>query len=199
MKTAQTILNESGLTRIIAQNQMHDCAILTAYRTDKPSALNKKDNAALGYALNRLGYGATKVLGTYEEAIAGVPSKEWSWFAVNLKDDPDFIDNIVKFGTSLKQDTVLVIPKNGFFKPIDIYLEGTNDNAFCPVGQKVHATSVKFGKKDNSMLTIIKHKPFYFIFNDLLSEDFLEVPKTRSLSTMQLANAYAKKLIDSLK
>lgn len=198
MKSAQTILNESSITRIIAHNQIHDCAIVTAYRTCNTKKLNEKNNKALGYALNRLGYGATKVLGTYEEEIAGISSKEHSWFVVNLNDDLNFIDKIIEFGKTLNQDSVLIIPKNGFFKPIDVYLEGTNENEFCPLGEKIHATDVKFGKKENKMLTIIKHKPFYFIFEDLISENFLMVPKTNSLSTMQLIDSYVNKLFGKI-
>lgn len=198
MKSAKAILNESSIIRIIAHNQMHDCAIVTAYRTSNNKRLNEKNNRALGYALNKLGYGATKVLGTYEEEIAGLVSKEHSWFVVNLKDDQNFISKIVEFGKKLNQDSVLIIPKNGFFNPIDVYLEGTNENDFCSLGEKIYATDVKFGKKENKMLTIIKHKPFYFVFEDLVSENSLVVPKTNSLSTMQLVDSYANKLFGKI-
>lgn len=186
MKLAKTLLQESGITRIIAHNMKHDCAIITAFRTNLDKKLNLKNNKILGYALNKLGYGATKVIGTYEEEILGLSTKENSWFVVNLKDDPSFISNILKFGEVYNQDSVLIIPKNGFFDINTVYLIGTNDNEFCPKGQKLFATNIKFGKNDNKLLIIIKHKPFYFIFDDIIRENFLKVPLTNTLMMMNI-------------
>lgn len=195
MKNAKTIINESGIMRIIAHNQEHDCAILTAYRSARGKAENAKLNATLGYALNKLGYGTTKVVGTYEEAIAGQKSKEASWFAVNLKDDPDFTKNIENFGKSLEQDSVFIIPKGGFFNPKSAYLLGTNNNDFCPLGKKICAKAIKFGKTDSKMLTNVNGRPFYFTFTDILREDFLLMPVLHTLQAMRLVDEAAAEMI----
>ena len=105
---------------------------------------------------------------------------------MNLKDNTSFISNILKLGEVYNQDSVLIIPKNGFFDINTVYLIGTNNNDFCPKGQKLYATNIKFGKNDNKLLIIIKHKSFYFIFDDIIRENFLNVPLTNTLMMMSI-------------
>jgi len=178
-------VNESSITRIIEHNRQHDCAMLTAFRqydkngNPRTNIQNNKDNDLLGKALRYLGYGITTVIGSYAEQQTGLrPMKENSWFAVNLKDDPNFISNIIDFGEVHEQDSILIIPKNGFFNPKIVYLYGTNkentaDYCFVKWQEKKFASEIKFNESNN-MLTKIKNKSFYFKFND----DFLDEHET---------------------
>lgn len=177
MKTFKQFVNESCITRLLFHNQIHECAMLTAFRQydskgeSRTNDQNNKDNLNLGKAIRYLGYGITKVLGTYAEQQTGNRSlSENSWFVVNLKDDPKFINNIINFGISHEQDSVLIIPKNGFFDVKTVYLYGTNkdnNNEYCFIKwhEQKFATDIKFSK-DNDLLTQIKNKNFYFIFDD---------------------------------
>ena len=176
------LLSESSLTRILKWNKEHNCAMLTAFRQyDKDGNQisindNNRRNLLLGKALRYRGYGITSVLGTYEEQMSGMrPMKENSWFVVNLNDDDRFVDDIVNFGIANSQDSVLIIPKNGFFDVKTTYLYGTNDNCmsnedFIRFKEKKFATEIKFND-DNDMLTKIKNKAFYFKFDDVIEED----------------------------
>ena len=182
MKMNKKLLSESSLTRILKWNKEHDCAMLTAFRQyDKdgnPISINDNNrrNLLLGKALRYRGYGITSVLGTYEEQMSGMrPMKENSWFVVNLNDDDRFVDDITNFGIANGQDSVLIIPKNGFFDVKTTYLYGTNDNCmsnedFIRFKEKKFATEIKFND-NNDMLTKIKNKAFYFKFNDVIEED----------------------------
>lgn len=174
-------LNESSLTRVIMHNKQHDCAMLTAFRqydrNENPRSIdqNNRNNILLGKALRYLGYGITSVIGTYAEQMTGRKlMQENSWFVVNLKDDSKFVDNIINFGISHEQDSVLIIPKNGFFDINTTYLFGTNkdnvsDDCFVKWQHKIFAADIKFN--NNDMLTKMQNKSFYFKFeNELLDE-----------------------------
>ena len=181
MKSANKILSESCITRILMHNKDHDCAMLTAFRqydkkgNPRSKDQNNKANELLGKALRYLSYGITKVIGSYAEQQTGRRSmEENSWFVVNLNDDPKFISNIINFGIVHEQDSVLIIPKNGFFDVKTTYLYGTNEDNiddFCFVKwqDKKFATDIKFSN-DNDMLTKIKNKAFYFKFDEMINE-----------------------------
>ena len=123
------LINESNINRILKWNKLHDCAMLTAFRQyDKDGNpiskdTNNRKNLLLGKALRFHGYGITSVIGTYAEQISGFKAQqENSWFVVNLKDDNSFVDEIINFGIAHGQDSVLIIPKNGFFDVTTSYL-----------------------------------------------------------------------------
>lgn len=72
-----------------------------------------------------------------------------------------------------------------------VFLFGTNPNDYCDVGQKTYASDIKFGKSDNSMLTVISHKPFYFKFqaNQLLDSENLTLKPHSPLYVMELIDS----------
>lgn len=197
MRTFKQFLNESCITRLLFHNQQHECAMLTAFRqfdeNNKARSLdqNNKDNLTLGKALHYLGYGITKVIGSYtEQQNSSKTTEENSWFVVNLKDDEKFVDNIINFGITHNQDSVLIIPKNGFFDIKTVYLIGTNkdnldDDCFIKWQEKKYASDIKFSK-NNDLLTKIKNKAFYFSFEE---SDLLE----NELSFKNFSNAQEMK------
>jgi len=160
------LLNESTLNRIHTHVMEHDCSVITAFRNSFVNCLdddndeerlnirtNKNINKTLKATLLSLGYGVTEVKGTYIENYLSdneIEVKEDSYFVVNLKDDPDFVDNIIKMGEILCQDSVLIIKQGGD----DNYLAGTNKSDFPGHGELVNLGKLKAGIESQFMTTV---------------------------------------------
>ena len=119
-KWKEFVLSESSLSRIYSHIETHDCAVLTAFRNDpfdfsncsdgqennqlptsSPKEENMKRNKELKAALLGSKFGLTPVKGSYIENFLqdnAVEVKESSFFVVNLNNDPNFFDIIVKLG-----------------------------------------------------------------------------------------------------
>ena len=165
------LLNESTLNRIHKHVMEHDCSVITAFRNSFVNCLdddndeerlnirtNKNINKNLKSALLSLGYGVTEVIGTYIENYLSdneIEVKEDSYFVVNLKDDPDFVDNIIKMGEVLCQDSVLIIKQGGE----DNYLVGTNKSDFPGHGEVVNLGKLKAGV-ESQFMTKVGGRPF---------------------------------------
>jgi hypothetical protein len=165
------LLNESTLNRIHKHVMEHDCSVITAFRNSFVNCLdddndeerlnirtNKNINKNLKSALLSLGYGVTEVKGTYIENYLSdneIEVKEDSYFVVNLKDDPDFVDNIIKMGEVLCQDSVLIIKQGGE----DNYLVGTNKSDFPGHGEVVNLGKLKAGV-ESQFMTKVGGRPF---------------------------------------
>lgn len=162
-------LNESSLSRIYKHIQEHDCVVITAFREDTEDAAkctekaiiggeNKERNKDLKAALLGLGYGVTKVDGSYIENYnteIAKEVKEDSFFCVNLKDDPSFLENMAMLGEKFCQDSILVFPRGGE----DSYLLGTNNADFPGYG----ATEILgdfLGGQEAEFMSRIKGRPF---------------------------------------
>lgn len=184
--TVNQVLHESSLSRAWEWMQKHDCATMSAMRNDPfdlsacvnppdidnennhlafnkepkdKNSVNKLRNKSLRANLLRLGYGVTPVDGSYIEDF-GLPSakhvNEDSFFVVNLKDDPDFVQNIEFLGQKFCQDSVLIIPKGGS----GTYLLGTN-NAWPGLGVKIEQGDASFGA-EKQFMTKVRGRPFAF-------------------------------------
>lgn len=184
--TVQEVLLEASLSRAWEWMQKHDCATISAMRKDpydlsacvnppnvdkedahlalnnQPKsidALNKLRNKSLKANLLRLGYGVTAVDGSYVEDF-GLPTakhvNEDSFFVVNIKDDPGFIQKLEFLGQKFCQDSVLIIPKGGK----STYLLGTN-NSWPGLGVKIQQGDATFGSEQQFM-TKIRNRPFSF-------------------------------------
>lgn len=141
-------LNESTIKRIKHWVENNDIGIISAFRnqlTDvtentlidkevgdeysKPE--NKRRNKELKSVLLDLGYGVTKVYGTYIEGFGSEKQKdeevdEESFFVVNINEDPDFKDNLFKLSEYYNQDNFLYKEKDSD----DAFLVGTNMHNF---------------------------------------------------------------------
>ena len=165
------VLTESTLNRVHKHVMEHDCSVITAFRNSFVNCLdddndeerlnirtNKNINKTLKAALLSLGYGVTEVKGTYIENYLSdneIEVKEDSYFVVNLKDDPNFDDNIIKMGEILCQDSVLIINKGGD----DNYLVGTNKSDFPGHGEVVNLGKLKPGV-ESQFMTKVGGRPF---------------------------------------
>jgi hypothetical protein len=168
-------INESSLSRLHQHTQEHDTAIITAYRDDPadpegcieelPSHANDNisRNRELKAVLLRKGYGVTRVDGSYVEnfedpdPLKRVEVSEESFFVVNLKDDPGFVDEIKNLGETFCQDSVLIIPQGG----ADAYLLGTNDTLFPGYGGQESVGDYSAGREAEFM-SKIRGRPFTF-------------------------------------
>jgi hypothetical protein len=171
-------LNESGLSRVHQHINAHDTAVITAFRNDpssdeacvdavppgeqeeSPLKANKARNKNLKAVLLKMGYGVTRVDGSYIENFDDMDNRkevsEESFFVVNLKDDPDFNNNINRLGQMFCQDSVLLIPQGGDAA----FLLGTNESwpglgEKEPVGSWVGGQEAEFQSK-------IGGRPFIF-------------------------------------
>jgi hypothetical protein len=192
------LLNESTLNRIHKHVMEHDCSVITAFRNSFVNCLdddndeerlnirtNKNINKNLKSALLYLGYGVTEVKGTYIENYLSdneIEVKEDSYFVVNLKDDPDFVDNIIKMGEILCQDSVLIIKQGGE----DNYLIGTNKSDFPGYGEVVNLSKLK-AVIESQFMTKVGGRPF-----TLESFDDLQINSKR------IVTEYSKPIINLL-
>ncbi len=123
-------LNESELSRIWHWIENADVAIITAFRSknenckypqtdsDPGHEYTKRENIDrlryLKAKLLKMRYGVTKVNGTYIERYGDISLKEVqenSLFVANIKNNPNFVDDIIKLGEEFCQDSVLISKK----------------------------------------------------------------------------------------
>jgi len=121
---------------------------------------NKRNNKELSAFLLSQGYGVKNVQGSYIENFGSVDPdkvprevKENSFFVVNLKDDPHFLEEIINLGKRFCQDSVILVPKGG-----EGYLYGTN-KTYPGLDQK--ETVGKFmGGETGEFMSRIGGRPF---------------------------------------
>ena len=175
-------LNESGLSRVHQHINAHDTAVITAFRNDpssdegcynaappseqeeSPLKANNARNKNLKAVLLKMGYGVTRVDGSYIENFDDVDNRkevsEESFFVVNLKDDPDFNNNINKLGQMFCQDSVLLIPQGGGDDGSPAFLLGTNES-WPGLGEKEPVGRFE-GGKEAEFMSRVKGRPFVF-------------------------------------
>jgi hypothetical protein len=129
-------------------------------RPDDSYKANLRRNKELKATLLTLGYGVTRIDGTYIEKFnteAAKEVKEDSFFAVNLSDDPAFIDNIKNLGERFCQDSVLIVPRGGK----GAYLYGTNDSEFPGYGESFDTGDFK-GGEEAEFMSRVGGRPYTF-------------------------------------
>lgn len=163
-------LDESGLSRVWTHMQKHESGTVTAFRSasecnsgDKYSrADNRKRNKSLQSKLQRLGYGITKVKGSYIENYDtpdAIEVGEDVFYVVDLKNTGNLKKDLQKLGEEFEQDSILFIPKGGESS----VLIGTNK---CPNGYPGYKKTIKFNEKvlgkDGEFFTRVNGRPFVF-------------------------------------
>ena len=99
------LFRSSSLSHVWRQAEAHVCTFVSASRMDNDASKNRSNNKTLHSQIMNLGYGATAVVGRWPETQEdgnNVLVKEMSFFVVNLDDDKNFIDNIMKMGIQWK-------------------------------------------------------------------------------------------------
>jgi len=94
----------------------------------KRGETNKRNNKELSAFLLSQGYGIKNVQGSYIENFGSIDPekiprevKEASFFVTNLKNDPEFAEQIINLGKRFCQDSVIIVPKGE-----EGYIYGTN-------------------------------------------------------------------------
>ena len=100
------ILSESGLSRLHSHMMEHSSAILTAFRNEYSNEENYERNRELKAQLLSMGYGVTKVDGSYIENFEtpqAIEVSEQSFFVSNRTDAPGFLDSMKSLGEMYEQ------------------------------------------------------------------------------------------------
>ena len=189
-KDPRYFLNESSLSRVYEHMMEHDTAAISAFRDypfdgskcsdsaikegpSEQSALkiNLRRNKELKASLLSMGYGVTKVMGSYIEGFGSEAAREvseQSFFVVNLEDDTKFTDNIAMLGERFCQDSVLIVPRGGK----GAYLYGTNNTDFPGYLQAFETGDFK-GGEEAEFMSRVGGRPYTFT-EELREETILE-------------------------
>lgn len=172
-------LCESSWSRVIRWMETHDISTITAFRgalkdvtenTFIPDGCsagyqfslkeNRERNRQMKATLLSKGYGVTSIFGSWIEGIAGADAKEVaeeSFFVVNLKDDPNFFDELFKLSEYFNQDSFLYKEKGSD----TAVLVGTNASDFPGYGNKVVAGELT--SLPSKFMSRIKKAAFAFV------------------------------------
>jgi hypothetical protein len=177
----KTALNETSLNRVKQWIHTKDHAGITAFRYKltnvTPNTLKDKEvnelysktenirrNRELKSALLKLGYGVTKVMGSYVEKQpdkTNIELQEESYVVVNLNDDPKFFDNLFKLSEYYNQDSFLFKEKDS---DIAVFV-GTNMSDMP--GYRNIANIGKFYDRVNATyMSRVRGQGYAFSFND---------------------------------
>ena len=191
-------ITESSLSRIWKQTQEHDSGTISAFRSARDcnkgeefkKAENLKNSKVLKAKLLKLGYGVTKIDGTYIENYNtpnAIEVKEESYIAINLKDDKNFKSNLIKLGTEFEQDSV-TYQKNGE----GYYLISSNTCDEGYPGEGKIGVEIKLGKsifgKDGEFHSKVNGRPF--VFENI--EDRQETLIAKSIGEIRSFSEFAK-------
>ena len=186
----ERFLTESGLSRLYQHMVEHDSAILSAFRNEYSNEDNYERSRELKAQLLSLGYGVTKVDGSYIENFEtpeAIEVSEQSLFISNRNDTTDFKNEIARLGEEYEQDSVLVIPAGGK----DAYLFGTREgNDFPPYGQLITVGNLKMGE-EAEIMSRVKGRPF--IFDEPTVETYENLSKNSRWAVKKLVERAKKK------
>lgn len=135
----------ANFSRALSWLNKCDCAILTAWRSDKLRKDNDNNNRDLQLRLRSYGYGVSKVRGCYTEI--GKPISKENSFLVFAKElgDKLFFDRIFELSKYYEQDCFLYKPAG---RMETAYLIGTNDSFISTFGRKKAAGKLRIASMD---------------------------------------------------
>ena len=187
-KQARNRLKESSLHRVRKSWMGHDTGTITAYRDRHDcgdgDGITKKDNKtrniALRSKLSKLGYGYTKIKGSYMEG--GKETKEASFFVVDVNDSGNLERDLIKLGSDFDQDSVAFAKSES-----DYYLISTNncENNWVgkgKIGVKMNIGSPKFGRDGIEAFSRVNGRSFIFEGFDQITLDMLSVSSLRNMN-----------------
>ena len=177
---ARQNLNESSINRMLSWLKDCDCVFVSAFRKELKDIKNDSKtyfgrnhewqeghrfthkenrikNDMLSAELMILGYGISKCKGVYPEGMNKETSEE-SYFVVNIHNDSNFLDNLLRLGEYYNQDSIYY-KKAGSNKG---YLIGTNACGYPEYHQKGEESILKVGYASNYM-SRIGNNPFSFV------------------------------------
>jgi len=185
-------LNESSLSRVYRLTQKHESGTISAFRYAEDCGLgniyskseNMKRSSILKAKLLKLGYGVTKIDGTYIENYNtpnAIEVKEVSYIVVDINDLGSLEDDLKRLAFEFEQDSITFSLPNG-----EYYLIGTNK---CEDSYPGYNKTIKLGKplfgKDGEFHSKVNGRPFVFESIDRFStiKDY-SISEIRSLSEL---------------
>ena len=193
-------IKESSLSRIYNQSKEHDSGTISAFRSRKDCGngekITKKENKNNSNELKKillgLGYGVTKIDGSYIENYGSkdaIEVKEESYIVIDLKDTGNLEKDLIKLGQKYEQDSITYQEKDGMY-----YLISTNE---CPngypgngkIGKKIKLGKPMYGK-DGEFFSSVKGRPFVFENINENIETLTDYYPTEIRSMKMLAEIY---------
>lgn len=160
--------NESSLSRVRKVWTEHDTGTITAFRDIEdcgdgdtiPKTEKKSRNRDLKSILLGMGYGVTKVKGSWAEN--GVEQNEASFFVVDINDKGSLKKDLIKLGTKYEQDAITYADAGS-----DYYAIGTNTcpdswPGFGTIGKSEKLGVPKFGKTGINGYSKVNNRAFVF-------------------------------------
>ena len=212
------MINEAGLSKIRQDMSNYDTAFITAFRGDikdksvcvyvpptdkelkertrmgRKGVVNRKNNKELSAYLLSQGYGIKNVQGSYIENFQDpdkVPRevKENSFFVTNLKDDPEFFEQIINLGKRYCQDSVVLIPKGE-----EAYIYGTNNSRYPGLDQK-ESLGKFMGGETGEFMSRINSRPFV-MREEEETKTYEDLPGKQRQAAKLMAKRINEQLID---
>lgn len=197
-------IEESSLSRIWQFSKKHDTGTISAFRYQKdcneggiiPKKTNLDNSQILKSKLLKLGYGVTKIKGSYIENYGSKDAKdvdEESYFVVDLKDKGNLKKDLIQLGLYFEQDSITYSKPSG-----EYYLISSNKcpkgyPGFGKVGVEIKLGKPIFGDK-GEFFSKINGRPF--VFKELVNEDVATIDKY-SISEIRSIEYYASQIDES--
>lgn len=116
MKTYETFIQESSLSRVVSKVRKGGTAAISAERGDKSKKENKKRSKKLERDIRGRGMGMTKATGAYNETDHGEVRERSYIVTPGKKGKRKFKKEVQKLGKKYDQDSVLIKQKPGLDK-----------------------------------------------------------------------------------
>jgi hypothetical protein len=179
---------ESGISRFWEKMQGHSVGTITAFRGDQTREKNQDNNKLLLAYLLKMGYGVTKVKGSYIEQYGSPNAKEVgeeSFFVSNDKVDGDdggqLEKDLVKMGEKFDQDS---IASKRFGQPAELVGTSGREDSFPGKGKRHSLGNPKMGDlAKGKFFSRVKGRKFAF---ESLNE--MQYPQTiNGIRAMEIA------------
>jgi len=174
MKSLKQFIAESSLSRVYRQTLKHDSGTISAFRSARDcntgakfsKSENKKNSSILKSKLLSIGYGVTKIDGTYIENYKTsnpIEVKEDSYLVVDLKDTGKLKQDLIKLGTMFEQDSITYQNKEtGIYYLISSNTCKDGYPGFGTIGKEVKLGKPLFGKS-GEFHSKVAGRPFVFV------------------------------------
>ena len=197
-------MNESSLSRIWKLAQKHDIGTISAFRSAKECGegrpYTKKENLKRSFVLKakllKLGYGVTKISGTYIEGFGSdteqKPQKEESYLVVDINDKGTLKKDLITLGLMYQQDSITYQNKDdGIYYLISSNRCKNGYPGYGKIGVEKKLGSAVFGKS-GEFHSRVKGRPFVFGENTTNFETLL----TKSIGEIRSITEFAKIMVD---
>lgn len=153
-------LTESSLSRLWQKHQEYDAGTISAYRSERTNAENRKLSGELRNILIGVGYSVTEIDGVYTENYGtkdAVDVKERAFIVFDHKNKKNLKQNLMKLGAKYGQDSITYWD----VKEKTYYLIGTRQGGYPGLGRAERLGKPMFGQS-GEFHSKISGRPFVF-------------------------------------